>query len=71
MSLRLNKILLLVVLLTSSNVFAYRVVGYYPSWAIYARGYLVTDIPAAELTHINYAFANISGGQVVMGDSLC
>ncbi len=47
---------------------AFRVVGYYPSWAIYARNYLVTDIPVEQVTHINYAFANISNGQVVMGD---
>lgn len=48
---------------------AQRIVGYYPSWAIYARSYFVTDIPAEHLTHINYAFANISGGEVVLGDA--
>lgn len=48
---------------------AQRIVGYYPSWAIYARNYLITDIPVEHLTHINYAFANISGGQIVLGDA--
>ncbi|MCL5038170.1 MAG: glycosyl hydrolase family 18 protein [Chloroflexi bacterium] len=33
-----------------------RVVGYFVQWGIYARNYLVTDIPADKVTHINYAF---------------
>lgn len=36
------------------------VVGYFPGWAIHARNYKVSDIPADRLTHINYAFAGIS-----------
>jgi chitinase len=45
------------------------VVAYYTSWSIYARGYFVTDIPAADITHINYAFANISrDGECAVGD---
>lgn len=64
MWLRLSSILLLSIIVKAENI-----VGYYPSWAIYARNYLVTDIPAEHLTHINYAFANISGGEVVLGDS--
>jgi chitinase len=48
---------------------AYRIIGYFPSWAIYERRYFVTEIPADMLTHINYAFANISDdGEVVLGD---
>lgn len=44
------------------------IVGYYPSWAA-SRGYLVKDIPAEKLTHINYAFANLSSnGECVLGD---
>lgn len=47
-----------------------RIIGYYPSWAIYGRQYFVTDIPADRLTHINYAFANISAdGEIALGDS--
>lgn len=45
-----------------------RIVGYFPSWGIYARNYHVPNIPAAQLTHINYAFANVQNGVVVLGD---
>lgn len=45
-----------------------RIVGYFPSWGIYARNYHVPDIPAAQLTHINYAFANLHNGQIALGD---
>ena len=49
---------------------AQRVVGYYTSWSIYAPQYDVTQIPAAQLTHINYAFANISeSGECTFGDA--
>jgi len=51
----------------SQNVSS-RVVGYYPGWGIYARNFEIADLPAAKLTHVNYAFANISGGQCVLGD---
>jgi chitinase len=44
-------------------------VGYFTSWGIYARQYFVTDIPAQELTHINYAFINVSEqGECILGD---
>ncbi len=43
-------------------------VGYYPSWAP-GHQVLVKDIPAARLSHINYAFSNVSqDGQCVLGD---
>jgi len=45
-----------------------RIVGYFPSWGIYARNYHVPDVPAALLTHVNYAFANVQNGVVVLGD---
>ncbi|MDX2160371.1 MAG: glycoside hydrolase family 18 protein [bacterium] len=45
---------------TAQQAAPYRIVGYYVSWGIYARGYLATEIPAHMLTHINYAFANFS-----------
>lgn len=46
-----------------------RVIGYFAAWAVYGRDYHVTDIPAQLLTHINYAFANISEeGRCVLGD---
>ncbi|MBK8097531.1 MAG: glycoside hydrolase family 18 protein [Planctomycetes bacterium] len=46
-----------------------RVIGYFPSWGIYARNYHVPNIPAARLTHVNYAFANVQNGVVVLGDA--
>lgn len=51
------------------NTPPYRVIGYYASWAIYDKQYFVTDIDASQLTHINYAFANISeDGEILIGD---
>lgn len=47
----------------------YRVVGYYTSWGIYDREYYVTEIPADKLTHLNYAFADVTvDGTVAMID---
>lgn len=31
-------------------------VGYFPEWGVYIRNYHVTNIPAAKLTHVHYAF---------------
>jgi len=44
------------------------VIGYYPGWGIYGRGFEIADLPGGKLTHVNYAFANIVGGQCVLGD---
>jgi len=38
---------------------AYKIVGYYPSWAAYGRNYQVEDMDVSKVTHINYAFADI------------
>jgi chitinase len=44
------------------------VIGYYPSWAA-AQNSFVKDIPASKLTHINYAFSNVSeSGECILGD---
>lgn len=46
-----------------------RIVGYFVAWGVYGRDYHVADIPAERLTHINYAFANISAdGRCELGD---
>ena len=45
-----------------------RIVGYYTSWSIYGRNYLADQIPAAQVTHVNYAFANIQNGLIALGD---
>lgn len=47
--------------------------GYFTNWGVYQRNYhvknLVTSGSADKLTHINYAFGNVSGGQCVIGDA--
>ncbi|MFC5402840.1 glycosyl hydrolase family 18 protein [Cohnella soli] len=47
---------------------AYKVIGYYPSWALYQK-YDSSKLATAGLTHINYAFANIENGQISLGDA--
>ena len=45
------------------------IVGYYSSWSAAERNYPVTSIAADLLTHLNYAFANISDqGECMLGD---
>ena len=44
------------------------VIGYYPSWAA-ERNVFARDLPAGKLTHINYAFSNVSeNGECILGD---
>ncbi|MEU8587892.1 glycoside hydrolase family 18 chitinase [Streptomyces sp. NPDC048664] len=47
--------------------------GYFTEWGIYGRGYnvknVVTSGSAAKITHINYAFGNVTGGKCAIGDS--
>jgi chitinase len=48
----------------------YRIVGVFTSYSIYDREYFVTDIPADQLTHINYASIDISAnGQCASSDT--
>ncbi|WP_327427185.1 MULTISPECIES: glycoside hydrolase family 18 protein [unclassified Streptomyces] len=50
-----------------------KVVGYFTEWGVYDRNYHVKNVEtsgsAAKLTHINYAFGNVTGGKCAMGDS--
>ncbi|MET7539864.1 glycosyl hydrolase family 18 protein [Streptomyces sp. NPDC005507] len=50
-----------------------KVVGYFTEWGVYDRNYHVKNIEtsgsADKLTHINYAFGNVTGGKCAMGDS--
>ncbi|MFF5537701.1 glycoside hydrolase family 18 protein [Streptomyces cinerochromogenes] len=50
-----------------------KVVGYFTEWGTYDRKYYVRNIETsgsgAKLTHINYAFGNVTGGKCAMGDS--
>ncbi|MGW1271000.1 glycosyl hydrolase family 18 protein [Streptomyces sp. NPDC002491] len=47
--------------------------GYFTEWGVYGRNYnvknLVTSGSAAKITHINYAFGNVTNGQCAIGDS--
>jgi len=44
-----------------------KLIGYYANWICY-KGYEPTKVPVEKLTHLNYAFANIENGEVVLGD---
>ncbi|MGW2047991.1 glycoside hydrolase family 18 protein [Streptomyces sp. NPDC001858] len=50
-----------------------KVVGYFTDWGIYDRQYYVKNIEtsgsAKKLTHINYAFGNVTDGKCALGDS--
>ncbi len=50
-----------------------KILGYFAQWGVYARNYhvknIVTSGSASKLTHINYAFGNVTNGQCVLGDT--
>ena len=48
----------------------YQTGTFFTNWAIYARNYKVTDLPAKQLTKVNYAFANLNNvtGEVMLSD---
>ncbi|MDP9831090.1 glycosyl hydrolase family 18 protein [Kineosporia succinea] len=50
-----------------------KLVAYYTNWSTYQRNFQVkaldTSGAAAKLTHINYAFGNVTGGKCVIGDA--
>ncbi|EDY45958.1 glycoside hydrolase family 18 chitinase [Streptomyces sp. SPB074] len=47
--------------------------GYFTEWGVYDRNYHVKNLEtsgsAGKITHINYAFGNVTGGKCVMGDA--
>ncbi|MFF2412003.1 glycoside hydrolase family 18 protein [Streptomyces sp. NPDC058092] len=51
----------------------HKVVGYFTNWGVYQRNYHVRNVEtsgsADKLTHINYAFGNVTGGTCAIGDS--
>jgi chitinase len=50
-----------------------KVVGYFTEWGVYQRNYQVKNIEtsgsASKLTHINYAFGNVTNGGCAIGDA--
>jgi len=47
-----------------------KVIGYYTFWSAGKRNYLPGDLPLDKITHLNYAFANISSkGTIEPGNS--
>ncbi|MCZ2524536.1 MULTISPECIES: glycoside hydrolase family 18 chitinase [Streptomyces] len=47
--------------------------GYFTNWGVYGRNYHVKNIVASgsanKITHINYAFGNVTGGKCTIGDA--
>src|SRR5688500_12726118 len=50
-----------------------KLVGYFTNWGVYGRNYHVKNIQtsgsAGKLTHIMYAFGNVTNGQCAIGDA--
>lgn len=43
--------------------------AYFPEWGIYGRDYFIADIPADRLTHVIYAFVDLSAnGEIALFD---
>ncbi|WP_066950088.1 glycoside hydrolase family 18 chitinase [Streptomyces lushanensis] len=47
--------------------------GYFTEWGVYGRNFHVKNLDtsgsASKITHINYAFGNVTGGKCTIGDS--
>ncbi|KAK0716005.1 glycoside hydrolase superfamily [Lasiosphaeris hirsuta] len=48
----------------------YKNIVYFTNWGIYGRNYNPADLPASQITHVLYSFANLQpSGQVFLSDS--
>jgi chitinase len=52
----------------SANAAEPKIVGYFVEWGVYDRNYHVKNVPADQLTHLNYAFAKIVDGKCALFD---
>ena len=61
----------LTVFFASLQADSFKIVGYYPNWAIYRNpSFQPKEIPANLITHINYAFVQVdSKGNLILFDS--
>ncbi|KAJ6040697.1 hypothetical protein N7444_009602 [Penicillium canescens] len=56
--------------IATRDINGYRSVAYFVNWGIYDRNFQPHDIPAEQLTHVLYAFANAqASGEVILSDT--
>ncbi|MFD1956901.1 glycosyl hydrolase family 18 protein [Paenibacillus thailandensis] len=49
----------------------YNIVTYYASWSKYARNFQIEDIEVSQITHVNYAFADLCWKKYGTGSAPC
>ncbi|MET0425473.1 MAG: glycoside hydrolase family 18 protein [Actinoplanes sp.] len=51
-----------------SSATSTKVVGYFTNWGVYGRDFQVRDVSAGRLTHLVYAFGQVTGGRCAASD---
>ncbi|KAH8684224.1 putative chitinase 1 [Tricladium varicosporioides] len=66
----ISSLLLGATLLVPALAGGYKNAAYYVNWAIYGRNYQPQQLPASQLTHVLYSFANVQAdGTVYLSDT--